>query len=875
MQSNASSGPAGRPRNTNRQTTRLSQRQLFIIGGITSTLLLILIVIVYQSTRSTSAKAAVAGEYRSIASGNWGTISTWERYDGTNWVAAAAAPTSADNIITIQNGHTVTVAANVTADQVVVDAGGRININSTRTLTIANGTGTDLNNNGTIGNTGVIALNASATINNGAGSTYIHSQNGGTIPTATWNATSTCNITGITGTFPSQFFQNYGHLIWNCTGQTATFVFNSNLSIQGDFTLSSTSSNRLELTDGLTSRTFTVGGSYMQTGGTFRITNGLAGGTLNIAGACNISAGELMGNNSFAGATLTVGTNLSISGTGLLNLSSGSGNSTATINGNVNITGGTLRIGESSGNGTVNVFGHFTHSGGTITETGSGTYTIHFKGTTQQNYTSGGTVSNSVNFNVNTNAYLQMSDETTTVSGGGTFTLSAGAKLGIKSTNGITSSGVNGNITVTGTRTFNTGADYLYNGTTAQATGNGLPATTRNLTIDNAAGVTLSASTASSGTLTLNAGNVTTNANTLTLGTSANVLGTLTRNSGHVVGNFRRWIDNVTATGIVFPVGTSSIYNGLTIDFTTAPAEGTISARFDTGFPGVYGLPISDAGDECSTIGSGWWTLSGANGFTGGVYTMAAIAEGFSGITDYTKLHLFRRANNGAVWEAMGNHAAPSGNASVPVINRSNMTALGEFGITSTSVNPLPVKLLSFEVKERKQSAVITWSTGSEQNSDFFVVERSQDAANYQQVQKVNAAGNSTSIRNYEWVDPQPLPGISYYRLIQVDRDGTKEVFAPKPFQRSNRITSVVKQLVASPNPFQSDLNLNFESTVTGTLPMIISNQNGKQLYNSNVSAKEGFNSISLPLAGQLAPGTYIISIGEGASKVSTRIIKQ
>ena len=110
---------------------------------------------------------------------------------------------------------------------------------------------------------------------------------------------------------------------------------------------------------------------------------------------------------------------------------------------------------------------------------------------------------------------------------------------------------------------------------------------------------------------------------------------------------------------------------------------------------------------------------------------------------------------------------------------------------------------------------------------------------------------------------------------MQVDRDGTKEVFAPKPFQLGNKKATALQQLTASPNPFRSDLSLNFESTLSGTLPMIISNQNGKQLYTSNVTAKEGFNSISLPLAEQLAPGTYIITIGEGESKVSTRIIKQ
>jgi len=50
-----------------------------------------------------------AGDFRTVASGNWNTLATWQRYDGTNWVAATAFPTSADGVITIRNTHTVTI----------------------------------------------------------------------------------------------------------------------------------------------------------------------------------------------------------------------------------------------------------------------------------------------------------------------------------------------------------------------------------------------------------------------------------------------------------------------------------------------------------------------------------------------------------------------------------------------------------------------------------------------------------------------------------------------------------------------------------------------------------------------------------------------
>ena len=883
-----------RNRNTNRATTKLSQRQRLLIAGAVSTLLIVLIVLVYQSFQTTTAKAAVSGDYRSKVSGNWSTAGTWETYNGSAWVNAVSAPSSANNVINIQNGHTVTLTSNVTADQLTIDAGGILVINSTRTLTINNGTGTDFTINGTLNNSGTlsqngalvnngtllnsstITLNAGASMTNGAGSFYQHAQNGGTIPSATWNATSTCNITGVTGTMPTNINQNYGNLTWNCTGQTATFAFNSNLSIQGDFNLISTSANRLALTDGFTSRTFTVGGNYVQSGGEFRLTDGWSGGTLNTTGSLSISAGTLLGNNSNGTSTFSIGGNLNISGSATLIQVSSGFNSTMTISGDVSITGGTLRMSESSGNATLNVAGHFTHTGGTISETGSGTGAIVFNGSVQQNYTSGGTITGAINHTVNNNAYLQMSTPTTAITGGGTFTLTNGGKLGITSPNGITSSGATGNIQGTGTRTFNTGADYTYNGTATQATGNGLPSTVRNLTFNNSNGFTLTGSTSASGTMTFTAGNVTTNANILTLGTSSSTLGTLSRSSGQVIGNFRRWLANATVSNLEFPVGTSSFYNGVLLSYTAAPAAGHVTVSFNNGFPGVYGLPISDAGDECTTIGSGWWTLSAGGGLSGGTFTIAATAEGFTGITDYTSLHLFHRTDNTNVWTASGTHAAPTGSIAIPIINRTGLTQMGEFGITSTAANPLPVKLISFEVKENNGAASITWSTASERNSDYFVVERSQNGQKFTDLKRVDAAGNSTSIKNYAVVDPSPLPGVSYYRLRQVDINGKFENFGPKAFNNSNskQSSAALKSFTVSPNPFRTDLTLHFESIISGTMPMQIFTQQGTRVYSGNIDVSEGSNNNSFPLADQLKAGTYIISIGEGSSKITTTVVK-
>jgi len=86
--------------------------------------------------------AQAAGDYRAVANGNWNVNATWERYNGAAWVAAAAFPTNADGQTTIQPGITVTVNVAITTDQLVVD--GTINIAGGQTLTLNNGAGIDM-----------------------------------------------------------------------------------------------------------------------------------------------------------------------------------------------------------------------------------------------------------------------------------------------------------------------------------------------------------------------------------------------------------------------------------------------------------------------------------------------------------------------------------------------------------------------------------------------------------------------------------------------------------------------------------------------------------------------------------------------------------
>lgn len=90
------------------------------------------------------------GDYQTDGAVNFVSATNWLRYNGATFVAAPSAPEVNDGVITILSGHTATVTAAITLDQLTVASGGMLVVNTGVILTVADGTGTDLTVNGTL-----------------------------------------------------------------------------------------------------------------------------------------------------------------------------------------------------------------------------------------------------------------------------------------------------------------------------------------------------------------------------------------------------------------------------------------------------------------------------------------------------------------------------------------------------------------------------------------------------------------------------------------------------------------------------------------------------------------------------------------------------
>jgi len=84
----------------------------------------------------------------------------------------------------------------------------------------------------------------------------------------------------------------------------------------------------------------------------------------------------------------------------------------------------------------------------------------------------------------------------------------------------------------------------------------------------------------------------------------------------------------------------------------------------------------------------------------------------------------------------------------------------------------LPVELSRFSIESLEKSVSINWITESETDNDYFVILRSQNGIDFQEIGKVNGVGNSALTVSYQFSDERPLIGTSYYKLQQVDFDG-------------------------------------------------------------------------------------------------------
>ena len=187
-------------------------------------------------------------------------------------------------------------------------------------------------------------------------------------------------------------------------------------------------------------------------------------------------------------------------------------------------------------------------------------------------------------------------------------------------------------------------------------------------------------------------------------------------------------------------------------------------------------------------------------------------------------------------------------------VNRNGLSGFSVFGVAQ-SATPLPIELINFMGEMVGEDNLLTWTTVSEHNNDYFTLERSRNGIDFEEIAIIDGAGNSTTHLNYQEFDYNPYQGINYYRLKQTDFDGQYSYSQTIALNRSLDQT-ILSELF--PNPANSSVNFDLTTIRKGTVSVVIYDNAGRLVAQYDYEAHVGSNSYNINIS-DLAKGVYTL----------------
>jgi hypothetical protein len=181
----------------------------------------------------------------------------------------------------------------------------------------------------------------------------------------------------------------------------------------------------------------------------------------------------------------------------------------------------------------------------------------------------------------------------------------------------------------------------------------------------------------------------------------------------------------------------------------------------------------------------------------------------------------------------------------------------------------LPVSLSDFKASKNGNSITLNWKTESESNNKGFVIERSANGIEWTQIQFVNGNGTTASAKYYSTRDNNPLNGLNYYRLIQVDNDGKQtnsDVLSVK-FSLDQQI-----KLSFYPNPAKNSLTVHLGKVENNDAALELINFEGKKINTFRVNKQDSNQNKTLDLKG-FDKGIYLLILKDGLNSKASKLL--
>jgi len=451
------------------------------------------------------------------------------------------------------------------------------------------------------------------------------------------------------------------------------------------------------------------------------------------------------------------------------------------------------------------------------------------------------------------------------------ITINSGASLTVN--NAASNLSVSGNITNNGTFT-NSNGTIVFAGTNVQTIPGG---TYTNITLNNSAGASLSGSITLNGTMTFSSGIISLGNNNFTLaGTTSAISGSSNTNYFYTSGTGSLTIQNIGSGGrtgsVNFPVGMNTVRPNA-VSLTNTGTSDAYSVRLFSGVNTSYNISGTPNGTAINTnsVAATWLISENVSGGSNATVTL----QWWSGdqYSGFIPGNCYVAKYNGITWLA--------GSASIALGSSSYTQTLS--GITSTFANTpfgvgsggtLPVKLLSFNGNLVGKSVLLNWETSSEINNNYFDVERSIDNINFETIGKIKGNGTTNSIRNYQFTDPTSsfqllTSGIIYYRLKQVDFNGTSEYSNSVSV---NLYISKTNTIAVSPNPANDQIRIASSNRNMKGSQILISDMLGRKIFEQSVLNDTFDYTVSIT---ELKTGAYILTVQSGDEICRSKFVKE
>lgn len=201
-----------------------------------------------------------------------------------------------------------------------------------------------------------------------------------------------------------------------------------------------------------------------------------------------------------------------------------------------------------------------------------------------------------------------------------------------------------------------------------------------------------------------------------------------------------------------------------------------------------------------------------------------------------------------------------------------NVSISFENGLQCSFLNGavLPVEWVSFESVLNGRTVNLNWTTATEENNNFFTIERSTDGINFTEIATVQGSGTSETMHNYSFTDESPMSGNNYYRLRQTDFNGQ--------FSFSQIVQAYISSSSFSlenmyPNPAINELNFSINNTNNHLITLTIMDMFGNIVSRQKADTGAGFYHINVDISG-LSAGVYFVKISNDIEELSSRFVK-